>query len=241
MSDPTGTLATPIDAVERPAHPQAACAAGGARRASARSSRVVVGLPLGLAAATPPQTREARAFADAPRATRSHVPVELYDERFTTAIAPAQRRHGAERGLARGGGAAGGLARAVTPGRLDAGDTAHLRRAATAASASAADREAARRERERRRAAREGRPLPDEPSADDAERRTIAPRSRAGAPAPTTPHVSEPRPFADDDDEEPERFADEPEARAGTGAPDAPRRTPASPPAIDEPEVESPA
>ena len=33
------------------------------------------------------QTREARAFADAPAPSAVAVPVELYDERFTTAIA----------------------------------------------------------------------------------------------------------------------------------------------------------
>ena len=49
-------------------------------------SRVVVGLPVGLSGADTDQTREARAFADALR-SRVVVPVEMYDERFTTAIA----------------------------------------------------------------------------------------------------------------------------------------------------------
>ena len=85
LSDPTGTLATPIDAIERPA----------TRRGFARvvelvrdrgAERVVVGLPLGLSGADTDQTREARAWAD--RLTAAvPVPVELYDERFTTAIA----------------------------------------------------------------------------------------------------------------------------------------------------------
>jgi len=85
LSDPTGTLATPIDPIERPA----------TRRGFARVTelvrdrgveRVVVGLPIGLSGADTDQTREARAFADR-LAGAVAVPVEMYDERFTTAIA----------------------------------------------------------------------------------------------------------------------------------------------------------
>jgi putative Holliday junction resolvase len=85
LSDPTGTLATPIDPIERPA----------TRRGFARLvdlvrdrevERVVVGLPLGLSGADTAQTREARAFADR-LAGAVGVPVDMYDERFTTAIA----------------------------------------------------------------------------------------------------------------------------------------------------------
>lgn len=85
LSDPTGTLATPIDPIERPA----------TRKGFARvvdlvrdrgAERVVVGLPLGLSGADTDQTREARAWADR-LAAAVPVPVELYDERFTTAIA----------------------------------------------------------------------------------------------------------------------------------------------------------
>ena len=85
LSDPTGTLATPIDPIERPA----------TRKGFARvvdlvrdrgAERVVVGLPLGLSGADTDQTREARAWADR-LAGAVPVPVELYDERFTTAIA----------------------------------------------------------------------------------------------------------------------------------------------------------
>jgi putative holliday junction resolvase len=85
LSDPTGTLATPIDPIERPA----------TRRGFARLvdlvrarevERVVVGLPLGLSGSDTAQTREARAFADR-LSSAVAVPVEMYDERFTTAIA----------------------------------------------------------------------------------------------------------------------------------------------------------
>lgn len=50
--------------------------------------RVVVGLPLSLSGADSDQTREARAFADKLMAALGpQVPVELFDERFTTTIA----------------------------------------------------------------------------------------------------------------------------------------------------------
>ena len=85
LSDPTGTLATPIDPIERPATRK-----GFARVADLvrdrGAERVVVGLPLGLSGADTDQTRETRAWADRLAAAVS-VPVELYDERFTTAIA----------------------------------------------------------------------------------------------------------------------------------------------------------
>lgn len=85
LSDPTGVLATPIDPVAMP----------GTRRGLARlralvtetgAERVVVGLPLSLSGADSDQTRETRAFAQ--RLERAvAVPVELYDERFTTRLA----------------------------------------------------------------------------------------------------------------------------------------------------------
>lgn len=85
VSDPTGTLATPIEVVAQPRSKP------GLSRltelvAQLGAERVVVGLPVALSGSDTDQTREARAFADALRA-RVAVPVELYDERFTTAIA----------------------------------------------------------------------------------------------------------------------------------------------------------
>lgn len=85
LSDPTGTLATPLDVVERP-RSKRGLAALAALVADRDVARVVVGLPLSLSGGDSDQTREARAFADALRA-RVDVPVELYDERFTTVIA----------------------------------------------------------------------------------------------------------------------------------------------------------
>ncbi|HEX8085317.1 MAG TPA: Holliday junction resolvase RuvX [Solirubrobacteraceae bacterium] len=87
LSDPTGTLATPIEPVERPGTRKGMARLAGLVREHG-VSRVVVGLPLGLSGADTDQTREARDFA-ARLAERlgERVPVELYDERFTTSIA----------------------------------------------------------------------------------------------------------------------------------------------------------
>jgi putative holliday junction resolvase len=85
VSDPSGVLATPIDPVPMP----------GTRRGFARlrglvdelgAERVVVGLPLSLSGGDSEQTRETRAFA-ARLQDSLRVPVELYDERFTTRLA----------------------------------------------------------------------------------------------------------------------------------------------------------
>lgn len=85
VSDPTGTLATPIDPVPAP-RSKTGMAQLAALVAERGIERVVVGLPVGLSGDDTDQTREARAFADALRA-RVAVPVEMYDERFTTSIA----------------------------------------------------------------------------------------------------------------------------------------------------------
>jgi putative Holliday junction resolvase len=87
VSDPTGTLATPIAPVARPATRK-----GLARLAALvrerEVGRVVVGLPLGLSGQDTAQTAETRAFAARlAEALGPAVPVELYDERFTTRIA----------------------------------------------------------------------------------------------------------------------------------------------------------
>jgi putative Holliday junction resolvase len=92
LSDPTGTIVTPIEAVPRP----------GSRRGLAllaelvrerEVERVVVGLPLSLRGSDTDQTRETRAFAERlSRRLGDSVPVEMHDERFTTRI--AQRMEG---------------------------------------------------------------------------------------------------------------------------------------------------
>jgi putative Holliday junction resolvase len=85
VSDPTGTLATPLEPVLRPATKR-----GLARLAALVSElsaeRVVVGLPVSLSGRDSAQTAETRAFAERLR-ERLAIPVELYDERFTTRLA----------------------------------------------------------------------------------------------------------------------------------------------------------
>jgi putative holliday junction resolvase len=90
VSDPTGTLATPAGVIERPASRRGlARVAALARELDAE--RIVVGLPLSLSGEDSAQTAETRAFAER-LAERVAGPVELYDERFTTAL--AQREGG---------------------------------------------------------------------------------------------------------------------------------------------------
>ena len=90
VSDPTGTLATPLEPVLRPNTRKGFNRLLAAIRAH-DPARVVVGLPLSLSGADSAQTAEARAFAERLGASLE-VPVELYDERFTTTL--AQRRPG---------------------------------------------------------------------------------------------------------------------------------------------------
>jgi putative Holliday junction resolvase len=82
LSDPTGTLATPIGAVERPATRK------GLQRLAelAREhevDRVVVGLPLTLAGEEGQQASATREFA-ARLGELVSVPVDMHDERLTT-------------------------------------------------------------------------------------------------------------------------------------------------------------
>lgn len=91
LSDPTGTLATPVAAVERPATRKGFATLLALVR-EREVGRVVVGLPLGLSGEDTAQTREARDFAARLR-DAVEIPVDLYDERFTTTI--AQRSGGA--------------------------------------------------------------------------------------------------------------------------------------------------
>jgi len=91
VSDPTGTLATPLEPVLRPNTRKGFNRLLAAIRAHA-PARVVVGLPLSLSGADSAQTAEARAFAERLGGALD-VPVELYDERFTTSL--AQQRPGA--------------------------------------------------------------------------------------------------------------------------------------------------
>ena len=85
VSDQTGTLARPLGVVER-----AATEAGLARLAQLvreeGAEQVVVGMPLTLRGEHGEQARETAAFVEALRAAVD-VPVETFDERFTTTLA----------------------------------------------------------------------------------------------------------------------------------------------------------
>ena len=85
ISDPTGTLATPLEPVARPGTEQGLQRIRQLAR-EVGAERIVVGLPVSLAGGDRAQTRETRSFADRLKAVVD-VPVELYDERFTTALA----------------------------------------------------------------------------------------------------------------------------------------------------------
>ncbi|HMJ33033.1 MAG TPA: Holliday junction resolvase RuvX [Baekduia sp.] len=86
LSDPTGTLATPIEHIERPGTRKGLVRVADLAR-EREVGRIVVGLPLGLSGRDTDQTRETREWADRLRERVKPIPVELYDERFTTAIA----------------------------------------------------------------------------------------------------------------------------------------------------------
>jgi putative Holliday junction resolvase len=86
VSDPTGVLATPLDPVLAPASKRGMGRLLALTR-ELEAERVVVGLPLSLSGADSDQTREAREFAAVLERRLGDVPVELYDERFTTRLA----------------------------------------------------------------------------------------------------------------------------------------------------------
>jgi putative holliday junction resolvase len=86
VSDPTGTLATPIEHIERPGTRKGLVRVADLAR-EREVARIVVGLPLGLSGRDTDQTRETREWADRLRERVKPIPVELYDERFTTDLA----------------------------------------------------------------------------------------------------------------------------------------------------------
>ena len=85
VSDATGTIARPVGVVERAASDDG-LAALVALVAEHDAERVIVGLPLTLRGERGAQAIETDAFVEALRAI-VRVPVESYDERFTTALA----------------------------------------------------------------------------------------------------------------------------------------------------------
>jgi putative holliday junction resolvase len=89
LSDPTGTLATPLPTIEPPEPRTVADLV-----AEHGVERVVVGLPLHLSGEEGGQAGLVRTFCGELEALLD-VPVETYDERLTTRMAEASRRDGA--------------------------------------------------------------------------------------------------------------------------------------------------
>jgi putative Holliday junction resolvase len=85
ISDPSGTLATPLPAVERP-DTRRGLAAIAHLVEEQGAERVIVGLPVTLSGDEGTQAGEARTFAERLE-RRLSVPVELHDERLTTRLA----------------------------------------------------------------------------------------------------------------------------------------------------------
>jgi len=87
LSDPTGTIVTPIETVLRPATKRGLAELRQLVR-EREVDRVIVGLPLSLDGADTEQTRQTRRFArQLSVRLGEEVPVEMHDERFTTRIA----------------------------------------------------------------------------------------------------------------------------------------------------------
>lgn len=87
VSDPTGTIATPLDVIAAPGT-RKGMAAIAALAAELGAEMILVGLPLGLDGSDTEQTRETRAFAERlARRVGPATPVRMHDERLTTRMA----------------------------------------------------------------------------------------------------------------------------------------------------------
>jgi putative holliday junction resolvase len=89
ISDPSGTLATPLPVIEPPSAREVADLV-----AKHEVEVVVVGLPLHLSGEEGSQAALARSFC-AELEALLEIPVETYDERLTTRMANASKREGA--------------------------------------------------------------------------------------------------------------------------------------------------
>ena len=89
ISDPTGTLVRPLDAVEPPDPERIAELVS-----EEGAQRVIVGLPTTLSGEEGEQAELSRAFA-AELTELLDVPVDTYDERLTTRMADRSAREGA--------------------------------------------------------------------------------------------------------------------------------------------------
>lgn len=85
VSDPTGTVARPLGVVERAGAENGLAELARIARDEA-VERVIVGLPLTMRGNRGEQAAETERFVDALRGVIT-VPIELFDERFTTVLA----------------------------------------------------------------------------------------------------------------------------------------------------------
>ena len=90
ISDPSGTLVTPLPTIEPPEPRSVADLV-----AEHGVELVVVGLPLHMSGEEGSQAGIARTFCSELQAILGGVPVETYDERLTTRMAEASKRGGA--------------------------------------------------------------------------------------------------------------------------------------------------
>ena len=85
VSDPTGTVARPLEVIER-AGTEAGLARVVALARREEVERIVVGLPVTLRGERGRQAEETERFVESLRAA-TELPVESFDERFTTTLA----------------------------------------------------------------------------------------------------------------------------------------------------------
>ncbi len=94
ISDPSGTIVTPIETIDRPASKRGLIRLRELIRAR-EPALLLIGLPLSLNGTDTAQTRETRDFAErlghflrgGEEGMQESLPIELYDERFTTRLA----------------------------------------------------------------------------------------------------------------------------------------------------------
>ena len=84
LSDPSGTLASPLRTIEVTGDPERDRLAVVAAARAAEAQVIVVGLPRSLSGREGPAARRARAEASALAEVAGEIRVELHDERFTT-------------------------------------------------------------------------------------------------------------------------------------------------------------
>jgi putative Holliday junction resolvase len=84
LSDPSGTLASPLRTIEVSGDPERDRLAIVSAARDAEAQVIVVGLPRSLSGREGPAARRARAEASALAEVAGEIRVELHDERFTT-------------------------------------------------------------------------------------------------------------------------------------------------------------